>query len=41
LPEGLDREAIDELLQKIAKALAESFDIAELVDSLRVKLAAA
>ena len=41
LPEGLDQEAIDELLQKIAKALAESFDIAELVDSLRVKLAAA
>lgn len=41
LPEGLTHETIDEMLQAIAKALAESSDIAEYVDSLRVKLAAA
>ena len=40
LPEGLDTEAIDALLQKVAAALAESFEVAEYVDSLRVKLAA-
>ena len=40
LPEGLDREAIDSMLQKLAAALSESFEIAEYVDSLRVKLAA-
>jgi hypothetical protein len=41
LPEGLDREAIDSLLQTIAAEIAKSFEIAEYVDSLRVKLAAA
>ena len=41
LPEGLDRETIDALLQQIATEISKSFDIAEYVDSLRVKLAAA
>ncbi|MCX8528593.1 MAG: SseB family protein [Rhodoluna sp.] len=41
LPEGLDRETIDVLLQDIATQISKSFDIAEYVDSLRVKLAAA
>ena len=41
LPEGLDHETIDALLQKIANSMAESFEIAEYVDSIRVKLAAA
>lgn len=41
LPEGLDSETIDTMLQEIAKRLSESFEIAEYVDSLRVKLAAA
>ena len=41
LPEGLDAKAIDAMLQEIAKRLSESFEIAEYVDSLRVKLAAA
>ena len=41
LPEGLDRDAIDDLLKEIAKRLSESYEIAEYVDSLRVKLAAA
>jgi hypothetical protein len=40
LPDGLDTEAIDDLLKEIAKRLSESFEIAEYVDSLRVKLAA-
>ena len=40
LPEGLDTEAIDDLLKEIAKRLSESYEIAEYVDSLRVKLAA-
>ncbi len=35
---GLDREELDRVLQGLAKALAESHDIAEYVDSLRVKL---
>ena len=34
----LEREKLDEVLQGLAKALAESHDIAEYVDSLRVKL---
>lgn len=41
LPDGLDRDSIDDLLKEIAKRLSESFEIAEYVDSLRVKLAAA
>jgi hypothetical protein len=41
LPEGLDHETIDALLQEIATEISKSFDIAEYVDSLRVKLAAA
>jgi hypothetical protein len=36
----LDTEAIAALLQKVASSLAESFEVAEYVDSLRVKLAA-
>ncbi len=36
---GLTREELDPILQDLAKALAESHDIAEYVDSLRVKLA--
>ncbi len=41
LKEGLDRAQIDELMQKLAKNLSESYAIAEFVDSLRVKLASA
>jgi len=36
---GLSREELDPILQALATALAESHDIAEYVDSLRVKLA--
>ena len=36
---GLTREELDPILQDLAKALAASHDIAEYVDSLRVKLA--
>jgi hypothetical protein len=36
---GLSREELDPILQSLAKALADSHDIAEYVDSLRVKLA--
>lgn len=39
LVSGLDREQLDEIMQQLAKALAASHDIAEYVDSLRVKLA--
>lgn len=35
---NLERDELDRVLQGIAKALAESSDIAEYVDSLRVKL---
>jgi len=38
LQDGLTREQLDPVLQRLAKALAESRDIAEYVDSLRVKL---
>jgi len=38
---GLSREELDPVLQKLAEALAASHDIAEYVDSLRVKLASA
>ncbi|MFM5903850.1 MAG: SseB family protein [Microbacteriaceae bacterium] len=37
---GLTREQLDPVLQDLAKALAASHDIAEYVDSLRVKLVA-
>jgi hypothetical protein len=37
---GLTREQLDPILQDLAKALAASHDIAEYVDSLRVKLTA-
>ena len=36
---GLSREELDPILQSLAQALASSHDIAEYVDSLRVKLA--
>jgi hypothetical protein len=38
LEPGLTRDALDELMQQLAKALAESEAVAEYVDSLRVKL---
>lgn len=41
LPAGLTREVVDAMLEKLAKSLSESFEIAEYVDSLRVKLASA
>jgi len=36
---GLTREELDPILQALAQALAASHDVAEYVDSLRVKLA--
>lgn len=39
LTEGLTGEQIQELMQELAKRLADSSVIAEHVDSLRVKLA--
>jgi len=41
LTSGMSREQLDPVLQKLAEALAASHDIAEYVDSLRVKLASA
>ena len=41
LQTGLDREQIDALMQSLAHKISQSFEIAEEVDSLRVKLAAA
>ena len=38
LTSGLDRDELDRVLQNLAKSLAASHDIAEYVDSLRVKL---
>lgn len=40
LQNGLNRERIDQLMQSLAEKIAQSFEIAEEVDSLRVKLAA-
>lgn len=40
LEPGLDRPQIDEIMKSLAEAISQSFEIAEEVDSLRVKLAA-
>jgi hypothetical protein len=40
LEPGLDRQQIDEIMKSLAEAISQSFEIAEEVDSLRVKLAA-
>jgi hypothetical protein len=41
LPEGLDHETVETMLKAVTEGLSQSSDIAEYVDSLKVKLAAA